>query len=747
MSRLHLISFIFTFSAFSFSQKSVKKYVEFADEQYRKGDYYYALEYYKLALESDSNNLDYLWKYAETLRAYKDYREAEKYYLKVFQREQAKKYPSSILQYALMQKQNKNYQNALKTFQKAQKIYASNKSSYLYLKSSREIESCTWAIKNLPDSLNVTVLSLPETVNSFNAEFPHAIRDNKLIFSSLKADSISKKEEVYSKEYKTKIYTSEIKDGSFLENKLVDSLMIQNKSRGNGTFSLDGKTFYFSVCEDEAFNYKCQIWNAQYINGHFINAKPLSQEINHPESNTTMPSIGILDGKEVMFFSSDKSGHNGLDLYYAFLDGNSKFSNITSIDLLNTPDNEITPWFDSEKNTLFFSSSWFNGFGGHDIFMSEYKNGSFSTPINKGWPFNSPANDQYFFSHNDTTYWASNRIGSASLKNPTCCSDIFSTVPNLLPDITDTTIITSIPKLRERSPVRLYFHNDQPDAWSWDTVTKLNYMETYIAYRELLPRYKSEFSKDIELVKKNESENLIEDFFIEKVDKGVEDLKLFTSMLLEELNKGEKLKLSLRGFASPLAPTDYNVNLTKRRISSFMNYLKEYENGVFIPYLKKTASNGGEITVEFSPFGEYQADQTTSDNPKDLQKSVYSKAAAIERRIEIESLSLLSFEDQFPLVAPKSVFNASQIKKGQRVGSYFLIENTSKKSVQIKELIKSSKSVSYEIESMTIAPGKSILIKMYIDTKSFNGLSSETLKICVEGFKEQQILTINFEAR
>jgi hypothetical protein len=272
-------------------------------------------------------------------------------------------------------------------------------------------------------------------------------------------------------------------------------------------------------------------------------------------------------------------------------------------------------------------------------------------------------------------------------------------------------------------------------------------METYIAYRELLPRYKSEFSKDIELVKKNESENLIEDFFIEKVDKGVEDLKLFTSMLLEELNKGEKLKLSLRGFASPLAPTDYNVNLTKRRISSFMNYLKEYENGVFIPYLKKTASNGGEITVEFSPFGEYQADQTTSDNPKDLQKSVYSKAAAIERRIEIESLSLLSFEDQFPLVAPKSVFNASQIKKGQRVGSYFLIENTSKKSVQIKELIKSSKSVSYEIESMTIAPGKSILIKMYIDTKSFNGLSSETLKICVEGFKEQQILTINFEAR
>jgi tetratricopeptide (TPR) repeat protein len=747
MSRLHLISFILLFSTISFSQKSVKKYVKFADEQYRKGDYYYALEYYKLALDSDSTNLEYLWKYAETLRAYKDYKEAEKYYLKVFQREQAKKYPSSILYYALMQKQNKNYQNALKSFQKAQKIYENDKSSYLYLKSSREIESCTWAISNLPDSLIVTVIKLPESVNSLNAEFPHSIKDNKLIFSSLRADSISNKEEVYSREYKTKIYTSELKDGNFLENKLLDSLITQNKSRGNGTYSLDGKTYYFSVCEDESFNYKCQIWSAQYANDRYLNAKPLGPEINHPESNTTMPSIGMLNGKEILFFASDKPGSKGLDIYYAYVDGVSTFSNITSIDILNTIDNDITPWYDSQKNTLYFSSSWFNGFGGHDIFISEYKNGAFAPPINKGWPYNGPANDQYFFSHQDTTYWASNRIGSNSVKNPTCCSDIFSTVPVVLTSIIDTSIITSIPNLKERLPVRLYFHNDQPNAWSWDTVTKLNYLETYTAYRELLPRYKLEYSKGLQIDKKSESEKIIEEFFTEKVDKGVDDLKLFTAMILEELNKGGKLKLSLRGFASPLAPTDYNVNLTKRRISSFVNYLKEYQNGIFIPYLNKKAPNGGEITVEFSPFGEYSADQTTSDNPKDLQKSVYSKAAAIERRIEIESVSLLSFEDQFPLLAPKSVFNASQIKKGQRVGSYFLIENTSKKSVQIKELIKSSKYVSYEIESMTIAPGKSTLVKMFVDTKMFNGLSSESLKISVEGFNEQQILTINFEAK
>ena len=184
MSRLYLV-LLFSFFCFTalFSQNKVKKYVKFADEQYKKGDYYYALEYYKLALEADSNNIEFLWKYAETLRTYKDYKEAEKYYLKVYQREKTKQYPFSLLYYGLMQKQNKSYSKALETFKLAQKKYQIDENSYLYKKSTREIESCDWAIKNLPDSLEIIVSTLPNTVNSTNAEFPHMVRDGPLIFS------------------------------------------------------------------------------------------------------------------------------------------------------------------------------------------------------------------------------------------------------------------------------------------------------------------------------------------------------------------------------------------------------------------------------------------------------------------------------------------------------------------------------------------------------------------------------------
>ncbi len=752
MSRLHLVLiFLFFCTSAIFSQNNVKKYIKFADEQYNKGDYYYALEYYKMALEVDSNNVDFFWKYAETLRAYKDYAEAEKYYLKVYKRENAKKYPASLLYYGLMQKQNKNYVKALETFKLAKKKYQADESSYLYTKSNREIESCSWAIKNLPDSNQLVIYPLPNTVNSPNAEFPHSVKEGQLIFSSLRADSISSNEEVYSREYRTKLYTSKIKEGQFEQNIILDSLILENKSRGNGAFSLDGKTFYFSICEDQAFNYRCQIWFSKYENGKFSIGKPLGNDINLTDYNTTMPAIGLINNKEVLFFSSDRNGDlKGMDLFYAFLnpDGVS-FSSITEIAKLNSPDGEITPWFDLHTNRLYYSSSWNNGFGGQDIFYSVIKNSEFSAPENLGWPINSPANDQYYFINKDTVFLASNRIGSNSLKNPTCCSDIFSVNPTPLfyDSIIDTSIITSLISKIKRDPVRLFFHNDRPNAASLDTVTKLNYLETYSSYKDLLPRYKRICSKGLNSDDSLVAVKAIADFFSSKVDKGVEDLKVFTKLIFDELSKGTKLKLSIRGFASPLAPTDYNVSLTKRRISSFVNYLRQYENGIFVPYLDGKAKNGGEISIEFSPFGEYKADQLTSDNPKDEQNSVYSIAAAIERKIEIESVSFLSAADQFPILAPKSVFNAGQIKRGQLVGSFFTIENISNISVVLKNIIKSSENVTFEMDKKELKPGERALVKMFVSTKSTKGLRSETISISVNEFQEKQELTINFDAQ
>src|SRR5690554_3518055 len=123
MSRFYLIFLLLLLSTASFAQQELKRYLDFAKEKFQDGDYVYALQYYEKAMKIDSNTINILWEYAETLRAYKDYPKAAFYYGKVYDRERAELYPSSLLQYGLMLKQCARYDEALEVFKLAKKKY------------------------------------------------------------------------------------------------------------------------------------------------------------------------------------------------------------------------------------------------------------------------------------------------------------------------------------------------------------------------------------------------------------------------------------------------------------------------------------------------------------------------------------------------------------------------------------------------------------------------------------------------
>ena len=640
MSRFHLILFLFLASSSPlFGQSKLGAYLKHAEEKYNKGDYYYAVELYEKAMELDSNSVSTLWKYAETLKSYKDYRKAEYYYAKVYDREQGGIYPMSLINLGLMQKHNGKYDEALETFKKAKKKFYKDKKSYEYLKSKRELESCLWAKSAIKDTVNVNYLRLPETVNSFDSEFGHNLHNGVLVFSSLRADSINTAEEVYSKTYKTRLFQSELKDGIFEKSSRIEDLIMEKLNTGNGTFSADGKRFYFSLCADEGYNYKCKIMVANFDNGNWSSIDSLGEIINEEGANTTMPCIGELDGQEVLFFSSDREGtEGGMDIWFSAIKNGNQFSKVRNVKTINSLDNDLSPWWDKTSNTLYFSSSWLDGFGGYDIFKVHYQT-QFEEPQNIGLPYNSPANDLYYFKSGDTSYFSSNRLGVMFSKNPTCCSDIFTTFPPLKIEIP--TPKETLADLNKRLPVTLYFHNDCPDPKSRDTLTKVNYINGYGEYREMLDKYQLEYSSGLSGEKSEEAKEDIESFFIEYVDQGVKDLYLFRDLLLEELQKGSKINITVKGFASPLAKTDYNVSLTKRRISSLVNYLMAYDNGIFRPYLMNNAPNGGKVLFNQVPFGEYTANKLTSDNFHDQKNSVYSRAAAIERKIEIQSVDYI----------------------------------------------------------------------------------------------------------
>lgn len=698
MPRLYLI-LLFCVPFAGFSQNMMGKYMDFADEQFKKGDYLYALEYYEKAMEIDSVSIAIQWRMAETNRAYKDYPRAAYYYQKVYDKEETAMFPSSLLQYALMEKQCGHYALAIDLLKTAKKKYAKDKKGYLYLKSKRELESCLWAQNAIKDTADLVKVDLPDGLNTKDAEFGHTIFEKQFIYSSLRGDSTSVNQEIYGTEYRHKLYSFPWNDSTGKYHPIRE-LNLPNFNTGNGVFSIDRKRFYFSSCVVENDTNDCKIMVSYFNNGKWSKPEELSDIVNEPGTSNTTPGIAFIDNEEWLLFSSNREdGEGGMDLYFTVMkNGGNQFGKVKKLGAANSPDNEISPWFDIKTNRIYFSSQWWDGFGGYDVQYIQLKNGSFTTPVNAGLPINSAANDNYYFSVGDSMFVSSNRLGVLYAKNPTCCSDIFAFTPPVIP-VNEPPVSKreTLAELSKRLPVTLYFHNDIPDPRSKETTSKVNYMNAYNDYLAMIPEYKKEYAKGLTGDKIVDAEEDIESFFTEYVEQGVKDLELFKSLLIEELNKGYKIRLSVRGFASPLAKTDYNVALTKRRIASLVNHLMVADGGVFAPYLNGTAINGGKLEVVGVPFGEYTANQVTSDNPNDVKNSVFSRAAALERKIEIQSVSYLDTDSLFFEVDinPTSLV-LGKIAPQTIVSASFRIYNNGDKALKIQKIVDESSTFQFE---------------------------------------------------
>ncbi len=225
----------------------------------------------------------------------------------------------------------------------------------------------------------------------------------------------------------------------------------------------------------------------------------LPSEINASGANTTMPFFTRINKKDYLIYSSNRrGGKGGMDLWYSESIDGIRFKPSINISAVNSVENDVTPYYDTIQNKLFFSSTWLNGFGGYDVYASAFNEGIFSIPTNVGMPINSPANDLYYFGHNDSIFISSNRRGSLYAKNPTCCSDIYASYPMIdlvTEETTDTLIVEE--RIEALLPVTLYFRNDEPDARTRSITTKQTYLESYEGYVENYPVYKAEVGKGL----------------------------------------------------------------------------------------------------------------------------------------------------------------------------------------------------------------------------------------------------------
>lgn len=767
---MHKFSFIFFLSLFfvipfffpvhSFSQ-TPGQWAKLGDEATADGDFFGAALYYKNALSYDSASRKLTFRYAESLRKSNDYAMAEYYYAKLNKTEVSasdkESFPEALFWLATMQKFNGDYENAKENFRKFEKTYK-NKSSYYAKKARQEVKSCEFAKRMIPGGDGVTIKNAGGLLNSSDSELSAVLKDDSsLYFSSLHlpgpGNSITGKE-LKSGDSRMKLFKAKKDSSGWKTDAELDSA-INNPSfhTANGTFSRDKKRFYFSRCTE---SFKCAIFMSEFANGKWQAGVRLENGINTDSYTSTQPMLAEIDGEEILFYVSDMPGGKGrLDIWTINItEINKGKANVRPKNLskINTMDNDITPFFDSDNHILYFSSEWYYGLGGMDIFKSRLNGKNFSIPENTGAPFNTSVNDLYFSFYPEINggFLTSNRKGSFSKAGETCCNDIYEFhFPEKAKK--DSLVIeekeySSLDMLNKYLPVTLYFHNDEPNPRSRDTLTSLNYLETYNDYLAMMDNYKEKHSEGMTGENSEKAKNNMERFFSDYAEKGINDLELFSELLLRELEKGEKIELVVKGYASPLAKTDYNVNLTLRRISSLENYLKEAMDGAYLPYLEKTSSSGGSLEIVKIPFGEYKADVAVSDNLDDQRNSVYSPQAALERKIEIISVTRANKDSAYAEITfEEEIHDFGTVERGEKLSHIFNFKNNGNENLLVKNITSSCGCTVAKWTRNELVPGGKGEIEVTFDTVGKSGKQVKTVTIETNAVPSTRVIHVTAE--
>ena len=184
-------------------------------------------------------------------------------------------------------------------------------------------------------------------------------------------------------------------------------------------------------------------------------------------------------------------------------------------------------------------------------------------------------------------------------------------------------------------PLTLYFDNDYPDPKSREITTGSNYEALYAAYYRKKREFMANYTEGVEIADIKPKTQEIVHFFDNELKGNYDTLGVFSETLIKYLQRNNTAVISIRGYASPLAATDYNINLGRRRVDCVMNHFATYRDGMLIRYIE----NGSLILKEVS-FGEDKANSNISENPEDRKNSVYSPAASRERKVQIVKITI-----------------------------------------------------------------------------------------------------------
>lgn len=268
------------------------------------------------------------------------------------------------------------------------------------------IASSKFAMEAIKHPVDFNPQNMGPTINTDDWEYsPSISADGKTLVFTHRLPNFNTPSEDF--------YFSEFKSGVWTVAKPVRGFLNTDNNEGAQCLSADGSFMVFTGCNRDDGYGSCDLYySVREKDGSWTTPVNMGKNIN-TRGWDSQPTISG-DGKTLYFSSKRRGGLGGTDIWYSELQDNGTWSVAQNLGpVINTEDDDVSPFLHWDGQTLYFSSAGHVGFGGRDFYVARRQiNGEWGDVKNLGYPINTPADEFSLVVSPDgkTGYYATNMI-------------------------------------------------------------------------------------------------------------------------------------------------------------------------------------------------------------------------------------------------------------------------------------------------------------------------------------------------
>lgn len=248
---------------------------------------------------------------------------------------------------------------------------------------------------------NVTELNSP-----FNDYAPSVSTDGaELIFTSDRPNGHTPNA---AGSYDKDIYSSSLSDGKWSPAQALKGGVNTEEDDVSNNLSYDGTKMLLHRSVDGQFD----IFESKLVGLNWTSPEKMPFQISSNKANEIYAAYSS-DGWSIYFARDHETRSNGFELMYSSMQSKIQKNYMAAqmISTVNSKFNEGPVYITLDGETMYIASEGGDSYGGYDIFVSERNQGTWSKPVNLGYPINTPYDDFFFSStaNGKYAYIASNR--------------------------------------------------------------------------------------------------------------------------------------------------------------------------------------------------------------------------------------------------------------------------------------------------------------------------------------------------